>query len=596
MSSTTPTLTELTTSRSPIRRVEIWLAACREVQYKDPPLAKQYAIMARKEARKEKLTDLEIHAMRMEGICDYASHNYLSALETFQTALHRLEKRNNIQGMAKTHQNIGLTYRHLGQHAEALDSYERALVLARAQHDAELTMNVLTNRGAVYALLNRPVNALTSLGEALSISERIGDKSFRAYVMGNIADIYVSIGSHDSAIEWSLRSLASHRSRKDAYGIAMSLNNLGRVHRKIKKYDIALTYFTECLDAMISLGDEAGRARTLLFMAQLHIRRKRWGMAMDVAKQAQEVFATLNDSEYHVDATVLIGEIHELQHEYTSAIHLYQQCASALSSLQNSAKTVDLWQRLARVTLAAGGADKAFVYLKKALKLAEKSDIHLALADIHDTLSKLYESKDQLDKALSHSRIANALRIADLEHLHADHSKALEMRLEVERAERQREIAERESLRLNASLEAQARELATNATALGQQIDLLTSLAGDIRSALSAPSHNETALRQALSRIDVHLRTGAERKAFDERLAAVNEDFLRIIAVQAPSLSGVERKVSMLLRLELSSKEIGDILSVDTKTIEVYRSRIRKKLGLRQSDNLVAILQSFAGM
>ncbi|MBL7973999.1 MAG: hypothetical protein JNJ85_03750, partial [Candidatus Kapabacteria bacterium] len=53
-----------------------------------------------------------------------------------------------------------------------------------------------------------------------------------------------------------------------------------------------------------------------------------------------------------------------------------------------------------------------------------------------------------------------------------------------------------------------------------------------------------------------------------------------------PQLSPIELRVCALLKVNLNSKEIADILCVETKSVEMYRFRIRKKIALDSTVNL----------
>jgi tetratricopeptide (TPR) repeat protein len=587
-------LEELRTTRVARRRVEIWLTACREIQYERPLQALSYANEARLEARKAKLIDQEIHALRMAGICHYAAHQYEQALAIFTSALRRLKARGDSVGIMKSYQNIALTMRRLGRHAEALDMYARALVLARSLDDRPLLMNILTNVGATYSVMQRPVEALDAYGEALSISERLGDESFQAYIAGNIADVYVTIGADTSAIEWARRSLEAHRTRQDLYGMAMTLNNLGRVHRNMGEFKTAQTYFTECLAVMTSISDTSGRARTHLFLAELALQRGALQDAIESAEQSKTLFRELNDREFEADALIVLGQVYERSSDVERALSYFRQARTLLEATQNNAKRADIMVREARVLLELQRVARAHTVLQHAKSIAEASGSADALAEVHRMLAEIFTTKGNLQKTLQHRERLFELKLQLAEQLHANHARSMELRLQVEQAERKRLLAEQQSSRLEATLEARTIELTESAVALGQTMDLLTSLERDIRTAMKSKSQADTVLKEALIRISAHLRTGRDRRVFDERLNAANRPFLRALEDRAPRLSQTELKVAMLLRLNLQSKEIATIMNVDTKTIEVYRTRLRAKLRLQTTDNLVRFLQSLA--
>jgi DNA-binding CsgD family transcriptional regulator len=69
---------------------------------------------------------------------------------------------------------------------------------------------------------------------------------------------------------------------------------------------------------------------------------------------------------------------------------------------------------------------------------------------------------------------------------------------------------------------------------------------------------------------------------FDE----VHNNFLATLKSKYPQLSATDLKLCAYLRLNLSSKEIAQLLNISLKGVEVSRYRLRKKLGLATEINL----------
>ena len=59
-----------------------------------------------------------------------------------------------------------------------------------------------------------------------------------------------------------------------------------------------------------------------------------------------------------------------------------------------------------------------------------------------------------------------------------------------------------------------------------------------------------------------------------------------------PNLTESERKLAILLRQGFSSKYIATLMNITPKSVEISRYRLRTKLGLRRSDNLVQFIKS----
>jgi DNA-binding CsgD family transcriptional regulator len=80
------------------------------------------------------------------------------------------------------------------------------------------------------------------------------------------------------------------------------------------------------------------------------------------------------------------------------------------------------------------------------------------------------------------------------------------------------------------------------------------------------------------------------QQEFENRITSSNEDFYQKLLGAYPDLKPSELKLCSYLRLNLSTKELAEILNKSVRTIENTRFSIRKKMGLGQDDNLVGKL------
>jgi DNA-binding CsgD family transcriptional regulator len=80
------------------------------------------------------------------------------------------------------------------------------------------------------------------------------------------------------------------------------------------------------------------------------------------------------------------------------------------------------------------------------------------------------------------------------------------------------------------------------------------------------------------------------QQEFEHRITATNEDFYQKLLGAYPDLKPSELKLCSYLRLNLSTKELAEILNKSARTIENTRFSIRKKMGLVPEDSLVAHL------
>ena len=94
-------------------------------------------------------------------------------------------------------------------------------------------------------------------------------------------------------------------------------------------------------------------------------------------------------------------------------------------------------------------------------------------------------------------------------------------------------------------------------------------------------------LKKLNSSISQFNRTNEEaEKMIDE----LNSGFIAKLAEAYPDLSNSEMRLASLLKIGMSSKEISLILSMEPKSVDMARYRLRKKLNLSGNDNLCDFL------
>src|SRR6202008_1519761 len=70
----------------------------------------------------------------------------------------------------------------------------------------------------------------------------------------------------------------------------------------------------------------------------------------------------------------------------------------------------------------------------------------------------------------------------------------------------------------------------------------------------------------------------------------VHNNFLGTMKTKFPNLSSTDLKLCAYLRLNLTSKEIAQLLNISLKGVEISRYRLRKKLQLSTDINLYDFL------
>jgi len=90
--------------------------------------------------------------------------------------------------------------------------------------------------------------------------------------------------------------------------------------------------------------------------------------------------------------------------------------------------------------------------------------------------------------------------------------------------------------------------------------------------------------------INQHIAIDKNRKNFQLQLEEANQDFYLRLNEKYPTLTDKEKRLASYLRLMLNSKEIASLLNITDKSVDMNRYRLRKKMSLPASINLVEFI------
>ena len=145
---------------------------------------------------------------------------------------------------------------------------------------------------------------------------------------------------------------------------------------------------------------------------------------------------------------------------------------------------------------------------------------------------------------------------------------------------------------LSIELENKQKELINFALNIIQKNNFLEELKGMVNQIKSKTKESDSLskLNQLSLSINQHIALDKNRKLFQLQLEEANRDFYLRLNVKYPRLTDKEKRLSAYIRLNLTSKEIASLLNIATKSVEINRYRLRKKLGIDPKTNLTEFI------
>jgi DNA-binding CsgD family transcriptional regulator len=93
--------------------------------------------------------------------------------------------------------------------------------------------------------------------------------------------------------------------------------------------------------------------------------------------------------------------------------------------------------------------------------------------------------------------------------------------------------------------------------------------------------------------IDNNLSTHHDAHLFETNFNKVHEEFFKKLLDKHPGLMPSDLRLAAYLRMNLSSKEIAQLLNITVRGVELKRYRLRKRLNLPPEQNLIEFMMKF---
>ena len=138
---------------------------------------------------------------------------------------------------------------------------------------------------------------------------------------------------------------------------------------------------------------------------------------------------------------------------------------------------------------------------------------------------------------------------------------------------------EKERIQLKEDLKAKSKELANinfNNAKRNRQLNEIKAMLTD---------------RKTVALIDGYLADESDWEKSEEYFNVIYDGLLEKLKDQYPGISKTDMKICVYTQLNLSTKEIADIMNISVRSVEMARYRLRKRLGLPPGQDISDMLK-----
>ena len=169
-----------------------------------------------------------------------------------------------------------------------------------------------------------------------------------------------------------------------------------------------------------------------------------------------------------------------------------------------------------------------------------------------------------------------------------------ETKIKQEQYELEKEIERLKNDKLKVKILSKDKELVNHSLQVVKKNKILNNIISKIKD-INIETFDETTKTQftKLNRSIVkEVNADKSWKDLEKHIKNVHYDFLKRLKQKYPDISPREMDLSIYLMINMSTKEISEVMNISNKGVETARYRLRKKLGLSNKENLIGFLMS----
>ena len=435
-----------------------------------------------------------------------------------------------------------------------------------------------------------------------------------------IADIYsglswgcIELNNKEKALSFINKSIDLYQQLGDSTGVAVSYNYKGYVYYKTLDYKEADRYYNYALAIFRQQDDKRNIAAVINNLCQTPANNQ---SKIDLIKEGIQLNQTLNNIWSVSENYNTLGRQYYFQHRYNDAILALDQGNKYALKINSKNLLAENYEIRAQIFSAQKDYAMAYIMLQKQMDMEKAVRSEKNMKEVEQNLSyqdllKLrqeYELKQKeqdvrmLRKNLMIWIVAMTLvvMLILMRFLSYKRKKQLELMAQQYKLEQsQRELMEADIKKkestidhIDHKLQSAKEKLAIMQLFLSSRNELLEKIRDMIRESYKMdPAKQMVHLKNTNTFIAQYQIKEEEMNELVPELEEQNLAFVQRLEQLYPSVTASEKKLAVLLRMNISTKEISLITGNSIKTISMTRYRLRKHIELLPDEDIVAFLQ-----
>ncbi len=324
-------------------------------------------------------------------------NDYIIAEKYYNEALTVFESINDINGLAKTNNILGVFHAEAGHNKKAIEFYEKALQYRQLSGDSRGSAILYNNIGNVLFKWGKYEKALSYYQKALKIFEEIGSQEGIAHCSNNIGLIYESfvrgnqynqnIGYYNKALEFQQKALKIWEQLDNKFEIANSYSNIGNIYAKINNDKFITQIGPEWENSIISNKDKK-------------LVENEFAQVIDYYRKSLNIREKIGYKPGIASSLSNLGKIFNIIRNFDQALSYLGKALKLDIELENKPDESDVLAAMGRIYYKLGNYSKALDYLNQSLDISIKNNLSEYTKNTYSLISNVYLAMGDYQKSL----------------------------------------------------------------------------------------------------------------------------------------------------------------------------------------------------
>lgn len=458
----------------------------------------------------------------------------------------------------------------LGYYLKARDYFEKI-------NDLDNLATCYNGLGILYFEMKDFENSISNFNKTFEIHEKTGNIRGKGLFYANMGNVFNIKNDYATARNYQYKALQTFKGMKDTVGIVSCMINVSNVEFNLKNYDSSFTMLNEAMVLAKRINNERLRERILFNMALIYAGKKDYNNAHKYLDEDLELSKKINFAGSQLDIYEKLSEIalNEKNYaQYADYMHNYYTLKDSVYGNEVKQKIEELkWANEFEKT------ELEKKLLKSKYEVEREKGNYLTISVIFMALAAVLVIGIIW---LGYRNNRKNLKIAEFE------NERLQEKVFLEHVNLEREQAENEILRLNASqqeieLESKNREITSISIQLIAKNKLMTEISEALNNNKKSKSNIEADIKSILFQ---NQNQEKDWEQFKNIFVKIHPSFFEKIAADYPQLSSTDIRICAYIKIRMSPNAVAALLNISLQSLHTSRYRIRKKLNLTADQNL----------